>query len=741
MAEVSIVIPVYNGERFLKECIESLQNQTLKDIEIICVDDGSTDGSYTILEAYAEQDDRIKIIRQQNCFAGAARNNGMKVASGRYIMFLDADDFFAPEMLEKMYGQISHDDADICICDATAYSETEKTFKNYAHYLKEDLIPEKMPFTPSDVKNTIFQITTPSPWNKMFKAEYIEELGITFDTIKRANDLYFVYTALVCAKKITVVKEKYVNYRTDVASSLQGTNEEGTFEFVSALTHLKTELGERHIWADFEKSFLNRTLSTCLFNLDKTKSKADFISVYNKLKDDSFYNLGILNHSKGYYYVKAQYVRLVDIINKPAEDAWEGLYGTAKEQKPESVSLENWEKPQIKDELPEIKVSVIIPVYNVEDYLGECLDSVINQTLKEIEIICVNDGSTDSSLDIVKKYADTDIRIKIVDKENGGLSSARNAGMEKASGEYVYFLDSDDSLKLRTLEFLYYKAKAGNLDQLYFSAEIFYDGCSEQHMEEDSYIRKADYSQVKTGRDLFYKMAMNAEFKPSVCIQFFKREFLQENKLEFKEGIIHEDNLFTVQCMWFADKVEYIDINLYNRRVREDSIMTDSQNFKHAYNYYVVVKELEEFAYRHNIKEDKEFFKALKKQIQRILIQIANFLEQVSEEELEKIETDSQTDLSMSIYMATILALRQKSKELVNRAHYAEESLAVADFRNKFQQKSIQDLLTKNIEKNNRIIYLKKQLKKADAKTTQNTSEIKRRTLWQKLQSLYRHTM
>ena len=98
------------------------------------------------------------------------------------------------------------------------------------------------------------------------------------------------------------------------------------------------------------------------------------------------------------------------------------------------------------------KVSIIIPVYNVEKYLKKCLDSVINQTYKDIEIICVNDGSKDGSENILKEYATKDSRIKIIEKKNGGLSSARNAGLDVASGEYCYFVDSDDWIELNTIE-------------------------------------------------------------------------------------------------------------------------------------------------------------------------------------------------------------------------------------------------------------------------------------------------
>lgn len=149
----------------------------------------------------------------------------------------------------------------------------------------------------------------------------------------------------------------------------------------------------------------------------------------------------------------------------------------------------------------QIKVSIIIPIYNVEEYLEECLVSALKQTLKEIEIICVNDGTPDRSMDIVNRYAKEDERIVIVEKENGGLSSARNAGLAVAKGEYVYFLDSDDYILEQTMEVLYGEASQNQLDNIYFDAESFFE--TEDLKEEmavyvDYYVRKADYSDRKS---------------------------------------------------------------------------------------------------------------------------------------------------------------------------------------------------------------------------------------------------
>ena len=241
------------------------------------------------------------------------------------------------------------------------------------------------------------------------------------------------------------------------------------------------------------------------------------------------------------------------------------------------------------------KVSIVIPIYDVEEYLEECLVSALKQTLKEIEIICVNDGTPDNSMDIVNKYAKEDERIVIVEKENGGLSSARNAGLAVAKGEYVYFLDSDDYILENTMEVLYEEASKYNLDNIYFDAESFFE--TEDLKEEmavyvDYYTRKEDYSQVVSGVEMLKKMDEHNEFRPSACLQMPKREFLLKHNILFYQGIIHEDNLFSLECILEAQRVKHIPEKFYMRRIREESIMTATKEFKSSFGYYTCLEGL-----------------------------------------------------------------------------------------------------------------------------------------------------
>ena len=220
------------------------------------------------------------------------------------------------------------------------------------------------------------------------------------------------------------------------------------------------------------------------------------------------------------------------------------------------------------------KVSIIIPVYNVEAYLAECLQSVVTQTFQDMEIILVNDGSTDCSPKIMKTFAEKDNRIKIINQPNSGVSAARNKGLRVASGEYILFIDSDDTVLPNTVETLYNRAVEIQCDLLLGNvAHIYANG--EQSFP---YERKEEmYNQISMlGENCYVKLMKDNTFPPLVYLYFIKRELIIKNKIFFKEGIIHEDELWCVKAMLSATKVSLIDFYYYNYFRRDGSLMNSN---------------------------------------------------------------------------------------------------------------------------------------------------------------------
>lgn len=216
-----------------------------------------------------------------------------------------------------------------------------------------------------------------------------------------------------------------------------------------------------------------------------------------------------------------------------------------------------------------MKFSVIIPVYNVETYLRECLDSVLNQSYEDWEAVCVNDGSTDHSANILDEYASNDHRFKTINQPNGGLSAARNTGMKAAKGEYILFLDSDDWLELNALGAI--SESLADEDMVCFSGRRFIESEGQYH-DADQLLERT----YASGMDYYNENALLRRDFAFVCVvlRAYKKDYLLAHELWFKEGIFHEDNLFTPFACYYAKRVKVINECLYDYRVRVNSITT-----------------------------------------------------------------------------------------------------------------------------------------------------------------------
>lgn len=246
-----------------------------------------------------------------------------------------------------------------------------------------------------------------------------------------------------------------------------------------------------------------------------------------------------------------------------------------------------------------LKVSVIVPVYNVKKYIGECLDSLSRQSLQECEFICVDDGSQDDSYRLVETYAQSDRRFRLIRQENKGLAEARNVGIRNAGGTYLAFLDSDDFFNnSNALQMLYQRAEQYELEILSFETELLYEASLKEKENKDFYYyKKNKYEGVSTGRKLFASMMSNREYCDSACLLFIKRKWLFEQRISFYPGIYYEDALFCMQCFLRAERMMHMPERLYTYRIREKSIMTAQIHWKNVYSRVVVYREILRMGY------------------------------------------------------------------------------------------------------------------------------------------------
>lgn len=303
---VSVIVPVYNTEKYLEQCLNSILGQTLQEIEVICVDDGSTDGSVDIIEKMCTRDARLHLLTQKNAGGGAARNRGMAEAKGRYLIFLDGDDYFSPELLESLSVQMERTQADVCICMARSYHEDLGFETAEPAAMRKEFLPalteEKQTFCWRDMPDHIFNTFHNWPWNKMFRRSFVEEKGLKFQEIKRTNDLLFSCSALMEAERLTVVEKELVFYRVGISGSCQTTNREAPLDFYHAFAALKEFLEEKGLFEQVKRSFVNHALDGCIANLNSQENGPGQEELYRKLKGGLMQELGIGGQTEGYFH-------------------------------------------------------------------------------------------------------------------------------------------------------------------------------------------------------------------------------------------------------------------------------------------------------------------------------------------------------------------------------------------------------------------------------------------------------
>ena len=290
---ISVIIPVYNMEKYLRECLDSVINQTLKDIEIICVDDGSTDNSLEILKEYAKKDKRLKVFTQKNKGAGAARNLGLTHATGEYLAFLDGDDYYSFDFANKMYTKAKEKDLDILICSAQNYNIKTNTYQTMPWSLNVKMLPENDIFSVNDIKKYIFNFSQNWNWNKIFKKSFIDKNNIKFQELYRTNDLLFTNKALVLAKKISTIQEDLVTYRIGMESNSQATNHLHPEDFLKAFHQLKLFLDEEKQFNKLKQSFYSATIGGIVYNYNSIKFEGQKKSLINQLQKKWIKLLGL----------------------------------------------------------------------------------------------------------------------------------------------------------------------------------------------------------------------------------------------------------------------------------------------------------------------------------------------------------------------------------------------------------------------------------------------------------------
>ncbi len=787
---VSIIVPVCNVQRYLRQCLNSLTYQTLEDIQIICIDDGSTDGSLGILQEFASYDPRIEIISKPNAGYGHTMNCGLSAAKGEYVGIVESDDWADPDMFESLYNFAKQYNADV-VKSNFYYYHSDTDGKNDPPIDNLNACEYNKVFCPLDEQN-IF-LTQPAIWSALYRREFLEKEAILFIETPGASfqDTSFNFKVFATAKRVVLTDKAYLHYRIDNASSSVKSlskvfcicdEYQAIWDFARSRNEVYSKLKHRipqiqfggYLWnldrltprlqyqfyerlvkefkafakddliredyfdeaawdkvtdilsnsdnyfcanygpvqinntflAAFESNAIrgcDRVVKELLKNihdtdelylwssvLDLTKipsiqkiveetpnvhfsnneivqsfsaqlnveevSGKELVVLYlggpewsskktsqlmksvksmleaetnvsyineawalgkwptdDLKKQDNPIWLSLLlfgyyseensvfsaermpkwilgNNEPGHQIETKAYIscykslqrlyslasarsgcdflerQKVQLLFRALYDRFRSCYQTfnyedrCKIVKPSPKDFSPWLVSKPKKNSKKTLVSIIIPVFNSEQYLDECMETVLSQSLKDIEIICIDDGSTDSSLAILSRYADEDDRIVVFSQFNGGAGSARNCGIEHASGEYLAFIDPDDHYpELFTVEKLY-KAAVDNSVKIAGGSFVmqYPDGKVLTHFGGDQFFY--------TFRDCGIKTLSSLQSDYGWIRFIYHHSIFLEGNVRFPEYRWYEDPVFLINVMEYCDEFYAITDPVYSYR-------------------------------------------------------------------------------------------------------------------------------------------------------------------------------
>lgn len=271
---VSIIIPIYNASRYLNDALNCIKNQTYKNIEVICVDDGSTDNSINIIETFTKNDSRFRLFKQQNLHAGIARNAGLQNAKGEYVIFLDADDLFSKKLISTLIKAAKQDNSDMVVCNYYSFSNNkmlkQKHTQKYAGTNK----------APLDIKDDVFQMTIGAPWNKFYRMDFIRRTGILFQGTLNSNDIFFTRMTTVLAEKISFIDNRLISYRVFNKNSLQGDVNKSSTSFSVACSAIIDELKNKDLFITYKNSIQQYAIELCFTALEKARDSSTIEDVF-----------------------------------------------------------------------------------------------------------------------------------------------------------------------------------------------------------------------------------------------------------------------------------------------------------------------------------------------------------------------------------------------------------------------------------------------------------------------------
>lgn len=539
----SVLVPVYNQVGLMDECIRCLSEQTYSDFEVIIVDDGSTDDSLKILKEFAEKDKRVKVIEHGvNKSLLAARFTAMDKAEGEYTFFLDSDDYIENDGLEKLHTYLTENDVEAVRFGYVIEPQGEKVLPQPCENTLTAILKTEIP---------------PAIWKNCFQTAVVKRAIADAESFycNMGEDSFMAALLFSHCDKVGVLNEYIYHYNIGIGMSAQKKSvstdkvKKGMESVVASGEHILEVIGK------VKPDYLSDARQAVLM-------MKVFVASQSLLGETDI----------------ANYVRLLGAVDEVGQHAiFEALCNN-------HLVSKVFELRGVKNPAPD--VSVIIPMYNAKEYILYTIESVLGQTKKEIEVLVIDDCSTDGCFEMCQKQYANDPRVRVIrQKQNGGPGKARNSGIALARGKYVAFLDADDQYVPDYLRELYECAEQYGADVVHSTgcfmavSENMPDNLLEVPADHIAHIT-LDHMDEKLQDIMVVDEDPQKRFEAwtahhihwAVWNKLYNREFLLQNKIEFGMMRMAEDHHFVFSCLFSGAKYVMIPNSGYVYRIVDSSV-------------------------------------------------------------------------------------------------------------------------------------------------------------------------
>lgn len=493
---VSVIIRDCQGAAQAKACLEAILGQSEQSMELLCLEGTSQEEAVRVFQEYEKKDSRVRSIPSWREEAGA-EGTPFSVVLGKYVYVPAASYKIKADFLEQAMKALEKDRGDMALTGAD-----RKSFPPYA------------PFRHWQISESVFRAVTPDLCQKVFSADFLEREGLLEQLLDGKEGFWFSYQAVLLAAGLTWVEREDTEVCQKREGNLSfGNSLAGEAEFISQLFSLLSFLQKQDLYEELERDFVNYVMEVCRQRLEALSGKAQR-EFYEYLKREGFFKLGALGREAEYFYEKETYIWLRQV------------------QEYEFLEYQT-------------KISVVIPVHNAKKYIRQCLDSILEKQDIGLEVICVDDCSTDETPEILKEYENKYPNFKYLRNETNLFAGAsRNRGLLEAKGQYVHFLDADDYVIEGAYKKLYPIAAGYQLDWLKTTAEGFDDQTGEKADNGLYALRGFNKGMDETLLDFHHFPRKFFDIAVVPWNGIYRRKFLLEENIRFNHLFCVNDRSF-----------------------------------------------------------------------------------------------------------------------------------------------------------------------------------------------------